>query len=52
MASIIKANKLQDFNGNTIFYLVMVQCVITPNAAGIKNTPAFSNTSISSSISK
>ena len=40
MASIIKANKLQDFAGNDILSSDGAG-VITPNAAGIKNTPAF-----------
>ena len=40
MASIIKANKLQDFAGNDILSSDGAG-VITPNAAGLKNTPAF-----------
>ena len=41
MASIIKANKLQDFAGNDILSSDGAG-VITPNANGIKNVPAFS----------
>ena len=41
MASIIKANKLQDFAGNDILSSDGAG-VITPNATGIKSTPAFS----------
>ena len=40
MASIIKANKLQDFAGNDILSSDGAG-VITPNANGIKNVPAF-----------
>ena len=40
MASIIKANKLQDFGGNSIL-TSDGSGVVTPNASGIKNTPAF-----------
>ena len=40
MASIIKANKLQDFAGNDILSSDGAG-VITPNASGIKMTPAF-----------
>ena len=40
MASIIKANKFQDFAGNDILSSDGAG-VITPNAAGIKNTPDF-----------
>ena len=40
MASIIKANKLQDFAGNDILSSDGAG-VITPNASGIKNNPAF-----------
>ena len=40
MASIIKANKFQDFAGNDILSSDGAG-VITPNASGIKNTPAF-----------
>jgi len=41
MASIIKANQLQDFGGNSILTSDGAG-VVTPNASGIKNTPAFS----------
>ena len=52
MASIIKANQLQDFGGNSILTSDGAG-VVTPNASGIKNTPAFeaylsSNQTISS----
>ena len=40
MASIIKANQLQDFGGNSILTSDGAG-VVTPNANGIKNTPAF-----------
>ena len=40
MASIIKANELQDFGGNSILTSDGAG-VVTPNASGIKNTPAF-----------
>ena len=40
MASIIKANKLQDFAGNDILSSDGAG-VITPNANGIKNVPSF-----------
>jgi len=40
MASIIKANQLQDFGGNSILTSDGAG-VVTPNASGIKNTPAF-----------
>ena len=40
MASIIKANQLQDFGGNSIL-TSDGSGVVTPNASGIKNTPAF-----------
>ena len=40
MASIIKANQLQDFGGNSILTSDGAG-VVTPNATGIKNTPAF-----------
>lgn len=40
MASIIKANQLQDFGGNSILTSDGAGNV-TPNASGIKNTPAF-----------
>ena len=40
MASIIKANQLQDFGGNSIITSDGAG-VVTPNATGIKNTPAF-----------
>ena len=40
MASIIKANELQDFGGNSIITSDGAGNV-TPNASGIKNTPAF-----------
>ena len=40
MASIIKANELQDFGGNSILTSDGAG-VVTPNATGIKNTPAF-----------
>jgi len=40
MASIIKANQLQDFGGNSIITSDGAGNV-TPNASGIKNTPAF-----------
>jgi hypothetical protein len=40
MASIIKANQLQDFGGNSILTSDGAGTV-TPNASGIKNTPAF-----------
>ena len=40
MASIIKANQLQDFGGNSIITSDGAG-VVTPNASGIKNTPAF-----------
>jgi hypothetical protein len=43
MASIIKANQLQDFGGNSILTSDGAG-VVTPNASGIKNTPAFSAT--------
>ena len=46
MASIIKANKLQDFAGNDILSSDGAG-VITPNADGIKNVPAFSAKSAS-----
>ena len=51
MASIIKANQLRDFGGNSILTSDGAGTV-TPNASGIKNTPAFalrksSNQSIS-----
>ena len=42
MASIIKANELQDFGGNSILTSDGAG-VVTPNATGIKNTPAFSS---------
>ena len=40
MASIIKANQLQDFGGNSILTSDGAG-VVTPNATGIKMTPAF-----------
>jgi hypothetical protein len=40
MASIIKANQLQDFGGNSILTSDGAG-VVTPNATGIKNVPAF-----------
>ena len=40
MASIIKANELQDFGGNSILTSDGAG-VVTPNATGIKMTPAF-----------
>ena len=40
MASIIKANQLQDFGGNSILTSDGAG-VVTPNASGIKNTPSF-----------
>jgi hypothetical protein len=40
MASIIKANQLQDFGGNSIITSDGAG-VVTPNADGIKNVPAF-----------
>jgi|TARA_R100001440_G_scaffold68634_2_gene90243 hypothetical protein len=40
MASIIKANQLQDFGGNSIL-TSDGSGVVTPNASGIKSTPAF-----------
>jgi hypothetical protein len=40
MASIIKANQLQDFGGNSILTSDGAG-VVTPNASGIKNVPAF-----------
>ena len=40
MASIIKANQLQDFGGNSILTSDGAG-VVTPNASGIKNTPMF-----------
>ena len=40
MASIIKANQLQDFGGNSIITSDGAG-VVTPNATGIQNTPAF-----------
>ena len=40
MASIIKANQLQDFGGNSILTSDGAG-VVTPNATGIQNTPAF-----------
>ena len=40
MASIIKANQLQDFGGNSIL-TSNGSGVVTPNASGIKNIPAF-----------
>jgi len=40
MASIIKANQLQDFGGNSILTSDGAG-VVTPNASGIQNTPAF-----------
>ena len=40
MASIIKANQLQDFGGNSILTSDGAG-VVTPNASGIKMTPAF-----------
>ena len=40
MASIIKANELQDFGGNSIITSDGAG-VVTPNADGIKNVPAF-----------
>jgi len=40
MASIIKANQLQDFGGNSIITSDGAG-VVTPNATGIKMTPAF-----------
>ena len=40
MASIIKANQLQDFGGNSIITSDGAG-VVTPNATGIKNVPAF-----------
>ena len=46
MASIIKANKLQDFAGNDILSSDGAG-VITPNANGIKNVPAFRVTNAS-----
>ena len=41
MASIIKANQLQDFGGNSILTSDGAG-VVTPNANGIKNVPAWS----------
>ena len=41
MASIIKANQLQDFGGNSILTSDGAG-VVTPNASGIKMTPSFS----------
>ena len=43
MASIIKANQLQDFGGNSILTSDGAG-VVTPNATGIKMTPAFEAT--------
>ena len=43
MASIIKANELQDFGGNSILTSDGAG-VVTPNADGIKNVPAFAAT--------
>ena len=43
MASIIKANQLQDFGGNSILTSDGAG-VVTPNASGIKMTPAFEAT--------
>jgi hypothetical protein len=42
MASIIKANQLQDFGGNSIITSDGAGNV-TVNAAAMKNTPAFNN---------
>ena len=51
MASIIKANQLQDFGGNSILTSDGAG-VVTPNASGIKNTPAwFVSSSSAQSIS-
>jgi len=52
MASIIKANELQDFGGNSIITSDGAG-VVTPNATGIKNTPAFhvSKTTANQSLS-
>ena len=50
MASIIKANQLQDFGGNSILTSDGAG-VVTPNASGIKNTPAFHVNSASTSLS-
>jgi len=50
MASIIKANELQDFGGNSILTSDGAG-VVTPNASGIKNTPAFAASVSSQSIS-
>jgi len=47
MASIIKANQLQDFGGNSIITSDGAG-VVTPNASGIQNTPAFHVTQSSS----
>jgi len=48
MASIIKANELQDFGGNSILTSdgsgnVTIDNITTINAAALKNTPAFSS---------
>jgi hypothetical protein len=48
MASIIKANELQDFGGNSIITSDGAG-VVTPNASGIQNTPAFFSEGVSSS---
>jgi len=48
MASIIKANQLQDFGGNSIITSDGAG-VVTPNASGIQNTPAFFSKGVSSS---
>jgi len=48
MASIIKANQLQDFGGNSILTSDGAG-VVTPNASGIQNTPAFFSKGVSSS---
>ena len=50
MASIIKANKLQDFAGNDILSSDGAG-VITPNASGLKATPMFAATGASNAIS-
>jgi hypothetical protein len=51
MASIIKANQLQDFGGNSILTSDGAG-VVTPNADGIKMTPAFhANLSSDQSVS-